>query len=90
MTSSYFALLCLSSQYFGGGRTFSEEKAQSVLLQAHVPYGPGGLSRLLPGVDKYQHLKGAGECQEFLILVSYCCESALHQQVVPSNYIYNN
>lgn len=67
MTSSYFALLCLSSQHFSGCRTLSEEKSQGVLLQTHVPYGPGSLSCLLPGVDKYQHLKGESEYHEFLI-----------------------
>lgn len=58
MTSAHLALLRLSSQHFSGCRTLSEEKTQSVLLQAHVSYGPGGLSCLLPGMDEHQHLLG--------------------------------
>lgn len=58
---SYLALLGLSSQHFSGCRAFSEKETQSVLLQAHVPYGSGRLARLLPGVNEYKHLLGASK-----------------------------
>lgn len=53
MTFAHLALLRLSSQHFSRCRTLTEKKTQSVLLQAHVPYGPGSFPCLLPGMDKH-------------------------------------
>ena len=54
---AHLALLGLSPQHLGGGRALPEEQPQGVLLQTHVPDGPGRLARLLAGVDEHQHLR---------------------------------
>ena len=54
--SPHLALLGFCPKDFCGGRALSQKQTQRVLLQAHVPDGPGRLPSLLPGVDKHQHL----------------------------------
>lgn len=60
--SPHLALLCLRPKNFCGGGALPQKQTQSVLLQAHVPNGPGRLPSLLPGVDKHQHLSRNQVC----------------------------
>lgn len=53
----HLALLSFCPEDLCGGRALSQKQTQRVLLQAHVPDGPGCLPGLLPGVHKYQYLQ---------------------------------
>ena len=56
-SASHLSMLRLCPEDLCRGRSFPQELAQGVLLQAQVSDGPRSLTSLLAGVYKHQHLK---------------------------------